>query len=83
MQINIETKFNIGQEVYIIQKARSKEPCAACNGEGHIMVHIDDKILYFNEEVAEMLQKEKIMNLMIMVMYSEDNMKIQNLYQKT
>ena len=43
-------------------------------------VHIDDKILYFNEEVAEMLQKEKIMNLMIMVMYSEDNMKIQNLY---
>ncbi len=46
-------------------------------------VHIDDKILYFNEEVAEMLQKEKIMNLMIMVMYSEDNMKIQNLYQKT
>lgn len=38
MQINIETKFNIGQEVYIIQKARSKEPCAACNGEGHIII---------------------------------------------
>lgn len=38
MQINIETKFNIGQEVYIIQKARSKEPCAACNGEGYIIV---------------------------------------------
>lgn len=38
MQINVETKFNIGQEVYIIQKARSKEPCAACNGEGHIIV---------------------------------------------
>ena len=38
MQINIETKFNIGQEVYIIQKARSKEPCVACNGEGHIIV---------------------------------------------
>lgn len=38
MQINVETKFNIGQEVYIIQKARSKEPCVACNGEGHIIV---------------------------------------------
>lgn len=38
MQINVETKFNIGQEVYIIQKARSKEPCAACNGEGHIII---------------------------------------------
>lgn len=38
MQINIQTKFNIGQEVYIIQKARSKEPCAACNGEGHIII---------------------------------------------
>ena len=38
MQINVETKFNLGQEVYIIQKARSKEPCAACNGEGHIII---------------------------------------------
>lgn len=38
MQINVETKFNIDQEVYIIQKARSKEPCAACNGEGHIII---------------------------------------------
>lgn len=36
MQINIETKFNIGQEVYIIQKARSKEPCADCNGNDKI-----------------------------------------------
>lgn len=38
MQINIETKFNLGQEVYIIQKARSKEPCVACNGKGHIII---------------------------------------------
>jgi hypothetical protein len=38
MQINVETKFNLGQEVYIIQKARSKESCAACNGEGHIII---------------------------------------------
>lgn len=38
MQINVETKFNLGQEVYIIQKARSKESCVACNGEGHIII---------------------------------------------
>lgn len=38
MQINVETKFNLGQEVYIIQKTRSKEPCAACKGEGHIII---------------------------------------------
>ena len=38
MQINVETKVNIDQEVYIIQKARLKEPCAVCNGEGHIIV---------------------------------------------
>ncbi len=38
MQINIETKFNIGQEVYIIQKARSKEPCAAFVMEKDILL---------------------------------------------
>lgn len=38
MQINVETKFNIGQAVYIIQKARSKEAYAACNEEGHIII---------------------------------------------
>lgn len=31
MKINMETKFDIGQEVYVIQKARAKEPCAVCN----------------------------------------------------
>ena len=38
MHIDVNTKFDVGQEVYIIQKARSKEPCAACNGEGHIII---------------------------------------------
>lgn len=38
MKINMETKFDIGQEVYVIQKARVKEPCAACNGHGDIII---------------------------------------------
>ncbi len=38
MKINMETKFDIGQEVYVIQKARAKEPCAACNGHGDIII---------------------------------------------
>ena len=42
MKINMETKFNIGQEVYVIQKARAKEPCAACNGQGHIKIEGND-----------------------------------------
>lgn len=42
MKINMETKFDIGQEVYVIQKARAKEPCAACNGQGHIKIEGND-----------------------------------------
>lgn len=38
MHIDVNTKFDVGQEVYIIQKARSKESCAACNGEWHIII---------------------------------------------
>lgn len=34
MQINTKTKFNIGQEVYTIRKARQELICPACNGEG-------------------------------------------------
>lgn len=38
MHIDMKTKFDVGQDVYIIQKTRSKEPCAACNGGGHIII---------------------------------------------
>ena len=41
MQINIETKFKVGQEVFLIKKDRkvieNKEKCKICNGEGHII----------------------------------------------
>ena len=36
--LQIDNKFNIGQEVYVIQKCRTKEICTACKGEGHIIV---------------------------------------------
>ena len=41
MQINVETKFEAGQEVFLIKKDRkvieNKEKCKICNGEGHII----------------------------------------------
>ncbi len=36
--LNIDNKFEIGQEVYVIQKCRMKDECPACKGEGHIIV---------------------------------------------
>lgn len=36
--LNIDNKFEIGQEVYVIQKVRTKTPCSACNGEGHKVI---------------------------------------------
>ena len=36
MKIDMETKFEIGQEVYVIQKAMSKELCPVCNGRKKI-----------------------------------------------
>ena len=41
MQINVETKFEVGQKVFLIKKDRkvieNKEKCKICNGEGHII----------------------------------------------
>ena len=37
--LNIDNKFEVGQEVYIIRKERTKEKCPACNGDGHIIVN--------------------------------------------
>lgn len=36
MQIN--NKFDIGQEVYVIRKVKINVPCSACNGEGHKII---------------------------------------------
>ena len=36
--LNIDNKFEVGQEVYVIQKVRTKTPCSACNGEGHKII---------------------------------------------
>ena len=36
--LNIDNKFEIGQEVYVIQKVRTKTPCSACNGAGHKII---------------------------------------------
>lgn len=36
--LQIDNKFKVGQEVYMIQKARVKETCTACKGEGHITI---------------------------------------------
>lgn len=36
--LQIDNKFEIGQEVYVIQKVRVKKPCSACNGEGHKII---------------------------------------------
>lgn len=75
MKINIETKFNIGQEVYIIQKARSKEPCAACNGEGHIIVDgnrfsctscFGTGRLYGKRKIYQLLGKDTITSIKVL-----------------
>lgn len=34
----IENKFNIGDEVYVIQKVKIKNPCSACNGDGYKII---------------------------------------------
>ena len=43
MQINVETKFEVGQEVFLIKKDRkvieNKEKCKICNGEGLIILN--------------------------------------------
>lgn len=36
--LQIDNKFDIGQEVYVIQKCRVKDECPACKGEGQIIV---------------------------------------------
>lgn len=36
--LQIDNKFEIGQEVYVIQKCRVKDECPACKGEGQIIV---------------------------------------------
>lgn len=74
MKINIETKFNIGQEVYIIQKARAKEPCPACNGQGHIKIEGNDFSctscygtgrLYGKKKIYQLLGKDTITSIKI------------------
>lgn len=39
MRINVETKYDVGQEVYRIGKVRKEEICSACNGEGYIKIN--------------------------------------------
>lgn len=74
MQINIETKFNIGQEVYIIQKARAKEPYPACNGQGHIKIEGNDFSctscygtgrLYGKKKIYQLLGKDTITSIKV------------------
>lgn len=36
--LDIDNKFEIGQEVYVIRKEKTKDKCPACNGEGHIII---------------------------------------------
>lgn len=36
--LQIDNKFDVGQEVYVIQKCRVKEICPACNGEGNKII---------------------------------------------
>ena len=36
--MQIDNKFEIGQEVYVIQKCRVKKICPACNGEGNKII---------------------------------------------
>lgn len=36
--LQVENKFEIGQEVYVIRKERVKEKCSACNGAGHKII---------------------------------------------
>ena len=36
--LNIDNKFEIGQEVYVIRKFTMKETCPACKGEGRKII---------------------------------------------
>ncbi len=36
--LNIDNKFEIGQEVYVIQKVKPKNICSACNGESYKII---------------------------------------------
>ncbi len=36
--MQIDNKFEIGQEVYVIGKVKPKNTCPACNGEGHKII---------------------------------------------
>ena len=36
--LNIDNQFEIGQEVYVIRKERTKEICPACNNQGHLVI---------------------------------------------
>ena len=74
MKINMETKFDLGQEVYIIQKARAKEPCAACNGQGHIKIEGNDFSctlcygtgrLYGKKKIYQLVGKDTITSIKI------------------
>ena len=35
----INTKFDVGEEVYIVKKARKEEKCPACDGAGHKIIN--------------------------------------------
>lgn len=34
----VDNKFDVGQEVYVIKKENTKEPCPICNGIGHKII---------------------------------------------
>lgn len=36
--MQVDNKFEIGQEVYVIWKVKVKRPCSACKGEGHKII---------------------------------------------
>ena len=36
--MQIDNKFEIGQEVYVIRKVKVENPCPACNGEKHKII---------------------------------------------
>lgn len=63
MKINMETKFDIGQEVYVIQKARVKESCTACNGQGYIKIDGNDFSCISCHGSGRLYEKKKIYQL--------------------
>ena len=82
--ITINNKFELGQEVYIVQKTREERICPACDGAGHKIIdgHKFSCVEYYGtgklhgkKKIYTASRKDKIDKITIHVYYENGELK--------